>query len=233
MLLGLFDSGSGGMNTVRYIKKYSPEIDLVYLIDKPNAPYGIKSEKELVDITRENVKRLTDLGACRVLIACCTASTVHGLLPSEERSVSVPIVKEVARAAKISTRLGRIGVIGTSHTVNTHIFKTELTGCAVYERALGELVGMIDQGLSDATTTVEDEEILTEMLMPLLDEDIDTLVLGCTHFPALIKTITKITRPYGVRAVIDSALIGAQLLAKEHKKLNGLIKTPRHAWQRR
>ena len=220
MLVGLFDSGSGGLNTVRYIKKYSPKIDLVYLIDKANAPYGIKTENELIDITRENVKKLTDLGAERVLIACCTASTVHGLLPSEEQSVSIPIIKEVAKCAKKSTRLGRIGIIGTSHTVNTHVFKTELTGCEVYEKALGELVRMIDAGLSDETCSHKDEEVLTEMLAPLLDKDIDTLVLGCTHFPALIKTITKIARPHGVHAVIDSARVGARLLAKEHKKLN-------------
>lgn len=218
-MVGLFDSGSGGLNTVRYVKEYSPDVDLVYLIDRARAPYGIKTERELVEITKENIEALLDRGAERVLIACCTASTVHSLLPNELRSLSIPIIDAIAKMAKNSTRIGRIGVIATERTVRSHLFKTALSGCEVHELALTDLVTLIDGGLCDTSIDGEGKIALEQMLLPLLKRDIDTLVLGCTHFPALIKTIENITRPYGVRTVIDSARIGAELITEAQRKL--------------
>ena len=218
-MVGLFDSGSGGLNTVRYVKEFSPDVDLVYLIDRARAPYGIKTERELVKITKENIEALLDRGAERVLIACCTASTVHSLLPKELHSLSFPIIEAIAKRAEDSTRIGRIGVIATERTVRSHSFKAALSECEVYESALTELVTMIDCGLSDASIDEDGKKALEHMLLPLLNQGIDTLVLGCTHFPALIKTIENMTRPYGVTAVIDSARIGAELITKEHRKL--------------
>ena len=218
-MVGLFDSGSGGLNTVRYIKENAPDVDLVYLIDRARAPYGIKTEKELVGITSENIERLLDMGATRVLIACCTASTVHPQLSHGLKSTSIPIVQAVADCAKNATRIGSIGVIATAHTVNSHAFKNALTGCSVSELALGELVSLIDSGLSDDTIGEQEEEKLGTMLEPILTRGIDTLILGCTHFPSLIRTIEKIARPYGIHSVIDSARTGAELLIKESRKL--------------
>ena len=218
-MVGLFDSGSGGLNTVRYIKENAPDVDLVYLIDRARAPYGIKTEKELVGITSENIERLLDMGATRVLIACCTASTVHPQLSHGLKSISIPIVQAVADCAKNATRIGSIGVIATAHTVNSHAFKNALTGYSVSELALGELVSLIDSGLSDDTIGKQEEEKLGTMLEPILTRGIDTLILGCTHFPSLIRTIEKIARPYGIHSVIDSARTGAELLIKESRKL--------------
>lgn len=216
-MLGLFDSGSGGLNTVRYVKRYAPKIDLIYLIDRERAPYGIKTESELVEITYENIMKLSDMGARRVLIACCTASTVHRLLPKQAASISIPLISEIAKRADKSTRSGRIGVIATNHTVSSHSFGKELYGYEVYERALPELVTAIDNGLCDTTAKPQDIRWIEEILTPVLDQHVDTLILGCTHFPALIKTVSAITKPYGVRAVIDSARVGADLLLAESK----------------
>ena len=218
-MVGLFDSGSGGLNTVRYIKEHAPEVDLVYLIDRKRAPYGNKTVEELVKITNENIEKLHDMGAERVLIACCTASTVHPLLKESAAQISIPIISEISNKAKNSTRSGRIGVIATAHTVKTHTFKRAIAGADVYEYALQNLVTMIDEGLCDGS--VRDAEVakIAEMLNPVLKEGIDTLVLGCTHFPALIETIKKISAPYGVKTVIDSAKVGAELLIAESRKL--------------
>lgn len=217
-MLGLFDSGSGGLNTVRYIKESADQIDLVYLIDRERAPYGIKTEEELVRITEDNIARLTDMGAEKVLIACCTASTVYDKLSKECRKRAVPIIDPVAKAAKNSTRSGRIGVIATQRTVNSHAFKKALEGFFVAEYALGELVGLIDGGLSDATVRKTDETALEAMLSTVLSQEIDTLILGCTHFPSLYNTITKIAKKYGVEHVIDSARVGADLLEAIEKE---------------
>ena len=218
-MVGLFDSGSGGLNTVRYLEE-AGDVDLVYLIDRENAPYGIKTKKELIGIAERNIARLLDMGAERVLIACCTASTVYRSLGKEYREKAIPIIEAVANTAKNSTRSHRIGVIATKRTADSHAFMRALAGCKTYELALGELVGMIDSGLSDETVREDDEKRLEEMLKPILVKDVDTLILGCTHFPSLKKTALKIASRYGVTSVVDSALIGAELLTEASRKLN-------------
>ena len=199
---------------MKYLKDAGEDRDLLYLIDGENAPYGIKTEKEILKITEKNVKALTGMGAQAVLIACCTASTVHHLLPDEERRVSIPIIQAVANEARSVTRRGRVGVIATDRTVSSGAFTKALPGLSVTELALGELVRRIDGGLSDVTATDEDISAIENMLIPILREDIDTLILGCTHFPAIYNTVCGITAKYGDVAIIDSARIGADTLIK-------------------
>ena len=218
-VVGLFDSGRGGLNTVRYLEA-AGDVDLVYLIDRENAPYGIKTKKELIGITERNIARLLDMGAERVLIACCTASTVYKHLGKEYKEKAIPIIEAVANTAKSSTRSHRIGVIATKRTADSHAFMRALGGCKAYELALSELVGLIDGGLSDETVTADDEARLEKMLTPVLTKDIDTLILGCTHFPSLKQTIEKISSRYGAISVIDSARVGAELLIEASRKQN-------------
>ena len=199
---------------MRYLKDVGEDRDLVYLIDRENAPYGIKSEKEILEITGNNIKTLTGMGAQTVLIACCTASTVHHLLPDNERKVSIPIIEAVANEAKAATRRGRVGVIATDRTVSSGAFTKALAGLSVTELALGDLVRRIDGGLSDATATTDDVLRIEDMLLPVLRKDIDTLILGCTHFPAIYNTVCGITAKYGDVTIIDSARIGADTLIK-------------------
>lgn len=213
-MIGLFDSGSGGLNTVRYLKASGLDRDLIYLIDRNNAPYGVKSEKEILKITENNLKTLTGMGAERVLIACCTASTVYGLLPEETKRTAIPIIDGVARRARELTHTGRIGVIATRHTVRSHAFARALADCEVTEIEAGGLVDLIDSGLCDATATNGDERMLCELLEPILDGDIDTLVLGCTHFSSLYTVFERISRPRGISSIADSARIGADILTE-------------------
>lgn len=213
-MLGLFDSGTGGVNTVRYLKETNDDSDLVYLIDRSNAPYGIKTEQEILEITKSNIRILTDMGAERVLIACCTASTVHEKLPESEKSVSIPIIDTIADKAKSATRSGRVGVIATNHTVRTHAFAKALSGLYVREYGASELVDMIDGGVSDSTVTSTDKEKIESILEPTLTSGIDTLILGCTHFPAIIRTIDEISKKYGNITLVDSARVGADILKK-------------------
>lgn len=211
-MLGLFDSGRGGLNTVRCLKETGDDSDLVYLIDGNNAPYGTRTEGEIIEITAKNIRLLTRMGAERVLIACCTASTVHPLLPEEYRSVSIPIINAVADEARRTTRSGTVGVIATKHTIRSGAFKDALKGLSVKQLSLSELVPLIDSGLTDETATDSDIRMLDTMLEPILKENIDTLILGCTHFPALEKTIGKIADRYRDIRLIDSARVGADVL---------------------
>ncbi len=212
-MYGLFDSGSGGLNTVRYVKELYPDIDLVYLIDRANSPYGIKTEKELIEIIKRNIEALRDMGAERVLLACCTASTAWRKLSKEYQELSIPIIDAVAYAAKEATRNGKIGVIATARTVKSHAFKKRLPKCKVYEEACGELVEMIDGGITDKTATKNDITKIDGMLSRLYGKNIDTLILGCTHFPALEKTIFELAYSRGIKSIINSAKIGADILS--------------------
>ena len=211
-MIGLFDSGSGGINTVRYIKEISDTQDLVYLIDRTNAPYGTRSKKELISITERNIKELSDRGAERVLIACCTASTVYPYIAEEYKKISIPIIEAAANEAKKLTRTRRIGVIATKRTVASHAFKKSLPGISVTEHPLSELVPLIDGGLCDKTVTEDDVRMIEAILYPVLKRRIDTLVLGCTHFPSLRRTISEIATEYGVKETVDTALVGARLI---------------------
>lgn len=208
-MLGLFDSGSGGLNTVRYIKENMPDIDLVYKIDRENAPYGIKSTEKIIQIVEENIDDLKNRGAERILIACCTASTVYGMLAKKYKNVSIPIINPIAVAALQKTRNGRIGVLATEHTVRSHAFKNALPSCTVTEIAAQKLVGMIDGGLTDNNVTLETQGYVKELIYRFYDKGIDTLILGCTHFPAIKATVAKACSEIGIRHVIDSAREGA------------------------
>lgn len=217
-MLGLFDSGSGGLNTVRYLKELAPRIDLVYKIDREHSPYGIKSKKELIGIIEGNIDELIDRGAEKILIACCTASALHGELTDYHRAVSIPIISAVASAADTATESGKIGVLATAGTVRSHAFARALPERTVFEREAQELVGLIDGGLTDGSVTPYHEELLRRLVTPLAGRNIDTLILGCTHFPALYHSFARVCHPLGIKNVIDSAKIGAMTLSEIAEK---------------
>ena len=223
-MLGLFDSGSGGLNTVRYIKKLAPVVDLIYKIDRKNAPYGTKTEKDLIGIIESNLDELADRGAHKILIACCTASALYDKLSERHRAMSIPIISPIADAAKASSENGRIGVIATLGTVRSHAFAKALCDRAVFEIAAQELVGLIDGGVCDKNATQEDLYTLERIVLPLARKNTDTLILGCTHFPVLYESFTRVCRPLGIKNVIDSAKVGAMTLLKDTENKERIYK---------
>lgn len=211
-MLGLFDSGSGGLNTARYVKELKPSVDLVCKIDRENAPYGTKNKSQLIGIIESNIEELAEKGASRTLIACCTASALYEELGEWHRAVSVPIITPVASAARAVSENGRIGVIATLSTVSSHAFARALPDRAVLELEAQELVGLIDGGLCDETAEKTDIKMLRRIVLPLARKNTDTLILGCTHFPALYDSFVRVCHPLGIKHVINSALIGARTL---------------------
>jgi len=213
-MLGLFDSGGGGLNTVRYIKKNAPWIDLVYQIDRNNAPYGIKTREEIIDITQKNIKELIDRGAEKVLIACCTASSVHEDIDEECRKTSIPIISPIVKEALTTTKNRKIAVIATERTVKSHVFGNMLGEYLAGEFSTQDIVAMVDNGINDCTISEKTFERLKNMLSCLGGTDADTLILGCTHFPSLINSIGEIADGFGIKYIIDSSQIGAKALIK-------------------
>ena len=148
-MIGVFDSGDGGLLAVEKIRERSPECDLIFLADRENAPYGTKSRAEIIRITKRNIKRLKELGASRILIACCTASSIYGELSEEEKSIAVPIIMPSARRAASITKTGKIAVISTEATARSGAFERALKSLlpcpAIYTEPAGELVSLIEK----------------------------------------------------------------------------------------
>ena len=187
-MIGVFDSGVGGLTALAELRRLLPRTDMIYLADREHAPYGTKSEEEILSLAENCIKRLITAGAERILIACCTASTLHSRLTEGARGITTPIIAPAARAAQRVSR-GKIAVIATEATVRSHAFRRQLLSigeCEVTEYAAQELVAMVESGASDQNPLSNEEKSrLARLLEPIEASRADTLILGCTHFPHL------------------------------------------------
>ena len=212
-MVGVFDSGKGGELAVREFLKLCPDAEVQFYADRENAPYGTKSEAELVELVKRDIDILAERGASRVLMACCTASTVHRLLPEKYKNISIPIIAPTAAAAVYASRTKRIAVISTRATARSGAFDAEIRRycprAQVFSLGCGELVSLVESGVHDGCIEFSAREKIRKIISPVLDCGADTVILGCTHFAALEEEIKNIT---GMNAV-NSARIGAALLA--------------------
>lgn len=207
-MIGVCDSGEGGRVAVEELRSVTPTADVCFFADRENAPYGTKTPGELLALLRADIRRVRDAGADEVLIACCTASTVYDRLTAGEQQGVYPIITPTARAALKKTGNGRIGVLATEATVSSHAFARELCriepSARVIEIAAQRFVEYVEGGkvdYGDVKATIE----------KLKRENIDTLILGCTHFPRLSGIISEYA---GSITIISSAREGALEIAK-------------------
>jgi len=199
-MIGVLDSGFGGLTVLKEFLRVLPDYDYIYLGDNARAPYGNKSDEVIYNYTREAVDFLFKQGCELVIIACHTASSKalrkiqREYLPAKYPNkrvlgVVVPLVEE---AVKLS-RYRKLGIIGTSATVNSGVYKKELEklrhDLEIYEQACPLLVPLVEEGW---TGRPETKMILKKYLRPLKLKKIDTLILGCTHYPLLLKDISGI-----------------------------------------
>jgi glutamate racemase len=218
--IGVFDSGIGGLTVVRQIRRVLPHEDLVYLGDTARVPYGTKSPGTVVRFACEDMLFLVRQRVKAVVVACNTVSA--WALPTLEQQFAVPIFGVVtpgAQAALEKTRHGRIGVIGTTTTIRSQAYSRAILardGAArVFSRACPLLVPLVEEGWTDQVVT---RTILRTYLAPLLRQGIDTLVLGCTHYPLLKKAIRTVAGPDV--ALVDSAETCARYLGEQLQSAN-------------
>ena len=215
-MIGVFDSGVGGLSAIKELKRLSPSVDICFLADKEHAPYGTKTEDELTELVYSDIKRLMISGADTVLMACCSASTVFQNLPISMREIAYPIIHPAAKRAAEVTTDGRIGVIATERTVASHAFSRELSEMNgvkdVIELSAQPLVSIIESGVTDARMTRRVRDEIYEIIKPIKKEGIDTLILGCTHFPHVLRTVSGMLP--GVRLISPSREGALQILSK-------------------
>ena len=202
--LGVFDSGIGGLTVVRELTRLLPDEELVYFGDLARLPYGNKSQESVTRFSREIARFLLERGVKAIVVACNTASAYA--LPALERSLDVPVVGVIdsgAAAAAERTKSGRVGVIGTAGTIRSSAYVTALhtrrPELEVFAQACPLFVPLVEEGWVDHPVT---RQVAHEYLAPLEDHGLDTLILGCTHYP-LLKSVIGAEMGPGV-ALIDS-----------------------------
>lgn len=192
--IGVFDSGVGGLTVVKEIMNQIPGETIIYFGDTARVPYGSKSQKTIITYTRQIVRFLMSSGVKAIVVACNTASAFA--LETVKAEFDIPIIGVVKPGAKMAakaTRNGRIGVIGTEGTIRSGIYNEVLSktnpDLKVFGKACPLFVPLVEEGLIDDPVTFE---MARRYINVLLDKQIDTLVLGCTHYPLLRETIRKV-----------------------------------------
>ncbi|MGE5307511.1 MAG: glutamate racemase [Deltaproteobacteria bacterium] len=203
--IGVFDSGVGGLTVVKELIQQLPNEDIVYFGDTARVPYGIKSQETIIRFSIENILFLLKKDVKLICVACNTASSLA--LPSIRNHFKVPIVGVISpavREAVYATQNKRIGVIGTHGTIKSRSYDNEIRqldpSIKVTAVACPLFVPFVEEGLLEGEVVYK---VARDYLKPLKDAKIDTIILGCTHYPLLRKTIEKVMGD-GVR-VINSA----------------------------
>lgn len=223
--IGVFDSGVGGLTVAAALRRRLPRERLLYLGDTARLPYGTKSAATVRRYTQINLDFLERRGVKAVVVACNTASALA--LEGQEghdrgdrgdhREAALPVwgvIEPGADRAAAATRNGRVGVIATESTVSSDAYAVALRrivpGLEVWSQACPLLVPLIEEGWLDDPVTAE---VARRYLEPLLAHDIDTLVLGCTHYPLIAPLLSRLA---GERVVlVDSAAAVSHQVATE------------------
>lgn len=192
--IGVFDSGIGGLTVAAALRKLLPQENIVYIGDTARVPYGGKSQTTIERYSLEISSMLRSQGAKMIVVACNTASALA--IPKLTTSLDLPVTGVIipgAKAAVSATCNGHVGVIGTRGTIQSKAYEQAIHAIApeirVTSQACPMLVPAIEEGWLDDPVT---DAILLRYLEPLINSGIDTLVLGCTHYPLLKPAITRL-----------------------------------------
>ena len=221
--IGVFDSGVGGLTVAREIMRQIPNEKIVYFGDTARLPYGSKSKDTITRYSRQIVRFLETQDVKAIVVACNTASAYA--LDSLEKEIQMPIIGVVKPGAKVAaevTQNGKIGVIGTEGTIGSQIYTEYIHNINPDARVIGKacplFCPLVEEGLWQDPVT---DEIASRYLTELIDIGIDTLILGCTHYPLIRSTVGRIMgdKVTLVNPAYETAIELKRLLA-EHDLLN-------------
>ena len=192
--IGVFDSGLGGLTCVRELKKVLPCEDIVYFGDTGRVPYGTRSRETILRYARQDMRFLMSKDVKMIIAACGTISSVYG----DGSELEVPftgVVKHAAAAAVKATKNGKIAVTGTQATINSRSYVKEIgklmPEAQIFEKACTLFVPIVETGFIDIDDPLP-EMVVRRYLEPLAEQGVDTMILGCTHFPILAPIISKV-----------------------------------------
>jgi len=211
-MIGIFDSGIGGLTVVRAIMDELPGYDIMYFGDTARTPYGTKSSKTVIEYSLQNTEFLVKQGAKMIVMACNTASSVATETLKERFNLPIyeVITPAVTRSLK-ETKKSVIGVIGTRATIASRIYEKKIKernpDARVFSAACPLLVPLVEEGWLEKPET---RMIVKKYLLPLKTRQIDTLILGCTHYP-LLKPIIQHKIGKRVRVISSSTAVAEQI----------------------
>ncbi len=228
--VGIFDSGVGGLTVAREIMRQIPEERIVYFGDTARVPYGSKSRDTILRYSRQIVRFLQSQGVKAIVIACNTASAYA--LDEVAAETDIPVIGVInagARTAVAATRNGRIGVIGTEATVGSGIYTKVMQEMKPDIQVIGKacplFVPLVEEGLLHDSVT---DEIASRYLSVLKNKYIDTLVLGCTHYPLLRSTVRRIM---GEDVVLVNPAYETAIELRDLLKKSGMNRNPEEAFE--
>lgn len=226
--IGIFDSGLGGLSAVKAVLKLLPEEDIVYFGDTQRVPYGSRSKKTIEKYADEDIAFLKQFDCKLIMAACGTVSSVAVDATSKIKEPFVGVVKPAAAAAVKATKNNKIGVMGTWATINSNAYSKEISklnpDAVVSGVSCPVLVTLVENNWIDSDDYIS-REIIKRYIDPILADGVDTIIMGCTHFPHLTPIIQSVAGE-GV-ALIDTGF-EAVMQAKKILLETGLANSPDH-----
>ncbi len=207
-MIGIFDSGAGGLSVFREIRKLLPDERYIYYSDNANCPYGEKSREFITDRARAITRFLIEKGAEVIVVACNTATAASITTLREEFPIEFIGMEPAVKPAAARTRTGVVGVLATAGTLKAtkYIGTREkwARNVTIAENIGKGFVELVEKGIVSGP---EAEAVVSRSLIPILDQGADTIVLGCTHYPFLADTILKVASVHTDREIslIDPA----------------------------
>ncbi|WP_091420961.1 glutamate racemase [Formosa sp. Hel1_31_208] len=228
--IGIFDSGIGGTSIFRELHGYMPHENTIYLADSKNAPYGSKSEAEIIKLSIKNTELLLEKNCKLIVVACNTATT--NAIKYLRTTYNVPFIgiEPAIKPAALRTKTNVIGILATKGTLSSALFHNTSdlfsNGIKVIEQVGEGIVQLIEAG---QTNSDEMKTLLETYMKPMIEADIDYLVLGCTHYPYLIPMLLEIL-PKHIK-IIDSGIAVAKqtkAILEQHELLNNRTNIPKN-----
>lgn len=197
-MIGIFDSGIGGLSVFREIRKLLPEQGYIYYSDSAHCPYGEKSKEYIIDRARSITRRLMEMGVEIVVVACNTATAAAISTLRKEFPIKFIGMEPAIKPAAALTKTGVVGVLATAGTLKAEKYldtREKWAQSITVVEHIGEgFVELVEKG---QTSGAEAEAVVQNSLVPLLEAGADTIVLGCTHYPFLADTIKKVAAAHG------------------------------------
>ena len=221
--IGIFDSGIGGISILEKLKQLLPNENFIYLADNQNCPYGSKSKKEIISLSKKNCEKLIELN-CKIIIIACNTSTTNSIKKLRE-IIAIPIIgiEPGLKPAIHYTKTKNIGILATEKTLGSKLFfetlnQNRIDDIHIHEQIGYELVNLIEEGSHSKQNLYK---ILEKYLVPMINKKIDCLLLGCTHYNH-IKDIIEEIIPVDIKIVDTIAPVNKRVLdiLKSNNMLN-------------
>ncbi len=220
--IGVFDSGVGGLTALKALRSIMPFENIIYLADTANMPYGNKNKEEIVEFINKDLNFLKSKNVKAILAACGTASSCMNLIQNSSENF-IGVIKPACCAALKITKNNKIGILGTSATIKSCSYRNELykinNDVYCYQQACPQLASLIENGNVDFENK-KLKDALEEYITPLLEKNVDTIILGCTHYSVVSDVIKNIFKEN--LNLVDSGKEAAIFLSEflKNKNLN-------------